>query len=159
MHYFFLLLAIFFIGCNSISDSEKMKNIKIDYAKIDEGVSSSLMKTDSLQVLYFDDPDGDSLRYTRFYKYVDSKDSGLINILIANLNLPFEERDEVKACRSEGKIFLYNKEQTLKTVYFSNRCDSCCYLYYIQDGAFLYFPISTATSASLSQLRLKSKAP
>jgi hypothetical protein len=159
MRYIFLLITVLLIGCGDSSDLERSKIEQSDFYKIDDSFSSHLKKTDSLQVLYFDNPDGDSLRYTRFYKYVDSKDSGLIGTLLSDLNQPFEKRNEVKNCRSEGKIFLYDEEKPLKTIYFSNRCDSCCYLYYIQDGAFLYFPISSATSTALSFKKQKSKAP
>ena len=159
MRYLFFLIVVSFVSCNSDESKMKISNANNVDSTTNKVISAPLMKTDSLQVLYFDDPDGDSLRYTRFYKFVDSKDSGLINTLLVDLNQPFEKRNDVKDCRSEGKIFLYDDEQPLKTVYFSNRCDSCCYLYYIQDGAFLYFPISSATSASLSQSKLQSRTP
>lgn len=159
MRYIFLLIIVILIGCGDNSNLDQSKIEQSDSSIIDDSFSVHLKKTDSLQVLYFDNPDGDSLRYTRFYKYVDLEDSALIGTLLSDLNKPFEKLNEVKNCRSEGKIFLYDEEKPLKTVYFSNRCDSCCYLYYIQDGAFLYFPISSATSTALSINKQKSKAP
>lgn len=106
-------------------------------------VAPDLENVDSLQILYYDDPDGDSLRYARYYKHTVTSDSSLINALLRNLGTPFDKRNDIRDCRSEGKIFLFRNGDPLKTVYFSTRCNTCCYLYFIQDGEFLYFEISS----------------
>src|SRR5688500_72949 len=122
-------------------------------------VEPELQKTDSLQLLYFNDPDGDSVRYTRFYSHTISKDSTTINTLLKGLNQPFEQLNEVKKCRSEGKIYLFAEQEPLKTIYFSTRCDSCCYLYFIKDGAFLYFQLSRDLSTILKNEKAKAQKP
>ena len=117
----------------------------------------AIQKTDSLQILFYDDPDGDSLRYARFYSYTTSKDSVVINALLKDLDKPFEQLNQVKKCRSEGKLYLFAEKEPLKTIYFSTRCDSCCYLYFIKDGAFLYFPLSKELNAILNEQKPQAK--
>lgn len=102
-------------------------------------VEPLLKKADSLEVLYYDDPDGDSLRYTRFYTYTATSDTITIDRLRQALDQPFEVREKVKPCRSEGKIYLFKDNNPVKTVYFSTRCDTCCYVYMINNGNFMYF--------------------
>jgi hypothetical protein len=120
-------------------------------------VEPVIARTDSLQILYYDNPDGDSLKYTRFYTHTNNRDSGTINLLLAELNNPFELRNELKKCRSEGKLYLYGEKESLKTIYFSTRCDSCCYLYFIKDGAFLYFPLSKNFNNIINKNKVEAK--
>lgn len=105
-------------------------------------IEPNLWKADSLQVLYYDNPDGDSLRYSRFFSYTEIDDSGKINSLLKELDQSFIKQDNKRGCRSEGKLFLMNKEDILKTIYFSTRGDSCSYMYFIKDGAFIYFSLT-----------------
>jgi hypothetical protein len=123
-------------------------------------VAPALRQADSLQILYYDDPDGDSLRYTRFYQYVTTKDRQTIDELLASLDQPVEKHQENRKCRSEGKIYLFNKEANpIKTVYFSTRCDTCCYLYYIVEGHFYYTPVSEAFKNRLKVNKAISRKP
>ena len=122
-------------------------------------IEPGLKKTDSLQILFFNDPDGDSLRYTRFYSHTTSKDSTTINTLLEDLNQPFEQLKKIKKCRSEGKLYLFAGQEPLKTIYFSTRCDSCCYLYFIKDGAFLYFPLSIDFASVIANEKAKAQKP
>ena len=124
-------------------ETSRDSTTSIDYQK-KTGLEAEpvLEKTDSVQILYFDDPDGDSSRYTRFFTYTNTRDSSIINSLLEDLKQPFQQHNEVKKCRSEGKIYLFGNDEPLKTIYYSTRCDSCCYTYFIKDGAFLYFPLS-----------------
>ena len=94
-----------------------------------------------IEILYFKDPDGDSLRYTRYYTYLATADTGVVNKLSRNLEQPFEKLPAVKPCRSEGKIYIPQGGEAVKTIFFSTRCDSCCYIYQIKDGEFLYYKI------------------
>ena len=122
-------------------------------------VEPRLKQADSLQILYFDDPDGDSSRYTRYYRYISSRDSYHIGQILADLSQPFEQRNDIKNCRSEGKIYMYGGKEPLKTIYFSTRCDSCCYLYFIKDGNFLYFPLSDKMNSLLKESKRGSQRP
>jgi hypothetical protein len=121
--------------------------------------SSVLGGTDSLQVLYYNEPDGDSLRYTRFFRFTDVSDTATIRLLLQNVQQAKERREQVKPCRSEGKIYAYRNQEPVKTVYFSTRCDTCCYLYYIKDGAFYYHTLSSALRSTLTDLKKQSREP
>lgn len=118
-----------------------------------------LRETDSLEIIYYDDPDGDPERYTRFYKYRVTSDSFIINSMVKELNQPFEQQNGIRDCRSEGKMYLFSRKEPLKTLYFSTRCDTCCYLYYIKDGNFLYFSISDKFSEIIRTNRKQAIAP
>jgi hypothetical protein len=113
--------------------------------------------TDSVQVLFYKDPDGDPERYTRFYTHVTLTDSGFTKSLLNSLDQSFQEFSQVKNCRSEGKMYLFKQggNDPLQTVYFSTRCDSCCYVYYINNGLFYYMNMSNDLSQQLKSLRGK----
>ena len=141
MRFILLLATAFIFSCNNQTNTPVPRE------------ESQLRSVDSLELLYYKDPDGDSLRYTRFYTYLATKDSSLINGLINNLEDSSEVRNEIKPCRSEGKIFAHNGDQPVKTFYFSTRCDTCCYVYYIKDGEFYYYPLSAELRQSLKNLK------
>ena len=94
-----------------------------------------------------------------FFTYVNTTDSVVINSLLHDLEQPFEKANEVKECRSEGKIYLLGRQESLKTIYFSTRGDSCTYLYFIKDGAFFYFPLSENFKSILAIHRNKALKP
>jgi hypothetical protein len=145
---FILLFATAFIfSCNNQTNTPVSRE------------ESQLRSVDSLELLYYKDPDGDSLRYTRFYTYLATKDSSLINRLINNLEDSSEKRNEVKPCRSEGKIFAHKDDQPVKTIYFSTRCDTCCYVYYIRNGEFLYFKLSEKLKQEINRNKPLSVEP
>lgn len=109
---------------------------------------------DSLQILYYDDPDGDSLRYARYYTYVATADTAVLGVFERVLKTPYTETPQRRPCRSEGKIYLFGKAEPLKTVYFSTRYhDGCRYLYVIRDGNFLYFDMGPELITVLEQQR------
>lgn len=160
----FILIVLIIAACNT-TEKEKIEStatndslVAKDY-KLKTGieVEPAIARTDSLQIIYYDNPDADSLKYTRFFTHTNNKDSGTINLLIAELNHPFELRNEVKKCKSEGKMYLYGEKEPLKTIYFSTRCDSCCYLYFIKDGAFLYFPVSAKFNTIINKNKVEAK--
>jgi hypothetical protein len=160
--------AVFLAACGNGSNKQQASNtLKEDSssaaAAVKTGLSiePSLHQIDSLQILYYDNPDGDSLRYSRFYKYTITNDSATVNELLGNLALPVEQLSEVKKCRSEGKIYAFRKqkEEPLKTIYFSTRCDTCCYLYYIKEGTFYYSPLSTNLKNKLKENKAQSRTP
>ena len=162
--YFFFSMFLFF-SCSSVPD-KTVDEIKVDSFGANEykkktGLETEpvIGKTDSLQLVYYDNPDGDSLRYSRFFTYVNTTDSVVINSLLHDLEQPFETVNEVKKCRSEGKIYLLGRQESLKTIYFSTRGDSCTYLYFIKDGAFFYFPLSENFKSILAIHRNKALKP
>lgn len=134
---------------NSISQVSDSAIFKNEVLMTGLGLIPEIDGFDSLQVLYYDNPDGDPKRYTRFFTYISSNDSALINATINNLDQPFQEHMEVKGCRSEGKIYLYKNNDPVKTLYFSTRCNTCCHLYYIKNGMFYYMEINPHLSELL----------
>jgi hypothetical protein len=115
--------------------------------------------TDSVQVLFYKNPDGDPERYTRFYTHVTLTDSGFTKSLLDGLDQSFREYAQVKNCRSEGKMYLFKQGggDPLQTIYFSTRCDTCCYVYYINNGLFYYMNMNDDLSQQLKLLRSKAK--
>lgn len=161
---FLVLASIVILACNSGSRSSNDTNkdslsSHTDSMRTGTDVEPILKQADSLQILYYDDPDGDSLRYSRFFTYTPTRDSNTIRYLLLCLEQPFVKLNAVKDCRSEGKIYMFDREGPLKTIYFSTRCDSCCYLYFIKSGAFLYFPLSDNMKRSLKENKAKSQKP
>ena len=162
---FLIFSVLLFFSCNS-APGKSENQAKADSSAANEyrkrtGLEAEpvIGKTDSLQLVYYDDPDGDSLRYSRFFTYVNTTDSVVINSLLHDLEQPFETVNEVKKCRSEGKIYLLGRQESLKTIYFSTRGDSCTYLYFIKDGAFFYFPLSENFKSILATHRDKALKP
>jgi len=108
-------------------------------------VDARLKQADSLVVVFYNDPYGeDSLRYTRYYKQVSVIDAGTIEILQKQLSSEFNMREKRNACRGEGKIWCFTNGKIFQTLYFSTRCEDCCYLYLIKDGNFYYTRIATS---------------
>lgn len=163
----FLGIASLLLSCNSNdkkqqSGSELTKDTTVNTTELTAlDVEPKLRKADSLQILYYDDPDGDSLRYTRFFRYTITKDPATLNDLIGSLSNPVEKYNENKKCRSEGKIYVFDKqkEEPLKTIYFSTRCDTCCYLYYIKEGVFYYSSLSINFKNKLKENKTLSRTP
>ena len=154
----FCLLALGWVSCNS---SVKQENVSNSFTSATNGLEldKRLLLADSLGFVFYNDPYGDdSLRYTRYYTQLSSSDSNDISLLKQNLQLPFSKFEKVKNCRSEGKIWCYEKGKIFQTVYFSTRCDDCCFIYLIKDGYFFYMNLGTAFSERLSVLKPLSKS-
>lgn len=117
-----------------------------------------LSHADSLVFVFYKDPYGqDSLRYTRYYTQYATTDSNNISPLLHNLEQPFTKMEKVKNCRSEGKVWCYTKGAIFQTVYFSTRCNECCFIYLIRDGFFFYMPLDKLLSDQLGELKRLSK--
>ncbi len=164
------MLSLLFVLLQSCEDAGKKKEVqgkeKADGTQTEirianRGIDAEprLLNTDSVQVLYYDDPDGDSLRYSRYFRYAVTADTGTIKQLMSGFQTPFAGQLQPRDCKSEGKMFLFAGEQEIKTVYFSTRCDTCCYLYFIKDGRFLYFPLDDTTRNIILELKKKSRKP
>ncbi len=119
----------------------------------------ALLNPDSVQVLYYTEPDGDTLRYTRFFRYAATADIAFIAALNKSLHQPVSIEDSVRKCRSLGKMYLFKNGEPQKTLYFSSRGDSCSYLYLIDQGRFVYTGLDEALTRSLAQLKQISKTP
>lgn len=122
-------------------------------------IKPGIETVDSLQVVYYDNPGGDALRYTRFFRFVNTTDPSFVSALKKDLKQPFNKKTYMINCRSEGKIYLYLGQAIIKTVFFSTRSKSCCHLFFISDGSFMYFDISGAFSERLKMLREKAVMP
>jgi len=165
--FYFLIVIYFFTACNgkrsAEQDEEKEKKDSASIAASLKGTDAepNIKKTDSLQILYYDDPDDDSLRYTRFYHYISVNDTAIIRSVIKNIDTTYTISETVnRQCRSEGKIILYSREDPVKTLYFSTRCPgNCCYVYFIKNGIFYYFPLMNELSDILIDQKVKSIKP
>jgi len=124
---------------------------------LDERINS----TDSVVVVFYDDPyTADSSKYTRFYKqYGTTSGTEIIRPLLNNLELPFTKLEKVKACRSEGKLWLYAKGKIFQTIYFTFTKSSCAFIYLIKDGFFFYMDIQQSFSDQLRAIQKLVKAP
>lgn len=157
-------LVLFFLSCtnsNTGTTPDNKSNVK-DSAiqpKTVRNIEASLWKADSLQILYYDNPDGDSLRYSRFFTYTETGDTERVGEFLKEVDQVFVQQPAVKDCRSEGKLFLLQGETILKTVYFSTRNDSCAYMYFIKDGSFIYFPVTEKAKLFFKENRNLAKKP
>lgn len=161
-------LSCIFIAFNVACSSPRSENVTVNPTGNDtivfrKGIDlvTGVKFTDSVQVLFYKNPDGDPKRYTRFFKNITVTDSSFTHSLLRSLDQPFQEYSQVKDCRSEGKMYLFQQSgnEPLQTIYFSTRCDSCCYVYYINNGMFYYMNISKELTQHLNSLRSKAKEP
>ena len=155
---------LFFFSCNNsttntTADDKTATNDSTLVPKTIRDIEPGLWKADSLQILYYDNPDGDSLRYTRYFTFIETADSVKVAALLNELDQVFVQYYKPKGCRSEGKLFLLNKEDVVKTVYFATRSDTCSYLYFIKDGSFIYFPLSDNAKKLLIKNKTLARKP
>lgn len=118
-----------------------------------------MQKADSAEVIFYDNPDGDPKRYTRFYTSVPTNDSAVIAALKTSVDKHFVRIEYPRECRSEGKFHLFAEGNPMQTVYFSNRGDSCSYLYFIADGWFFYMDIDSTDNRLLNRLKSVATKP
>ncbi len=166
MKYYSLIVSFLLLltACNNQPDEQKPKEesgSSVPDVELLNGLTQppGLKEADSMQVIYYDDPDGDTLRYTRYFTYVNSSDTSELNPLKQSLAAPLTPEDRVRNCRSEGKIYFYKGDEVAKTVYFSTRCEKCCHLYYIHNGRFFYFNIDEGAKGKLKEMRGRAKKP
>jgi hypothetical protein len=161
---FFILSLFLLFACNSTTNEPKEA---ADTAIVQESqgpkkvsnMEPGLFNADSLQIVYYDNPDGDSLRYTRFFTLTETADAEQIKALLDEMNQRYVPESKGRPCRSEGKLFLLKGEDVLKTVYFSTRGDSCTYFYFIKDGSFIYFPLTKAADVILKEYKKRAPKP
>ncbi len=156
------MVVLSMISCDDASKKDR-ETSEPGTAKLLEGIDLqlNLRETDSVQAIFYNDPDGDPRRYTRFFRFTPTTDSAFIRPLLRSIAQPFQEYHTVKNCRSEGKAFLFKKgdENPLQTIYFSTRCDSCCYVYFIKDGRFYYMSMTDELTTQLKEARSRSVVP
>lgn len=109
---------------------------------------------DSVEILYFKDPYGDPKRYTRYFTFNTVKEKQFTAQVSGFLDSNYIKQDTVKNCRSEGKMILHYPREVYKILYFATKCDTCCYVYRIDNGVFLYYNLPD----SLRGYLLKNKA-
>jgi hypothetical protein len=115
---------------------------------------------DSLVFVFYDDPFGeDSLRYTRFYTQYQTRDAAIIRELLKNTALPVTKFEKIKACRSEGKIWLFSKGKVFQTIYVGYTRESCRFLYLVKDGYFYYLQLGDELAGLLSRLKTLARNP
>lgn len=150
-----IIVLLFFCSCNDFNKNNLTNDStgRTINAISDFDHEPRFEKIDSLQVLFFDDPYGDSLRYNRFFSFVNSNDSSLIFEVKYHLQQPFEIKTSIDTCRSEGKIYLLAGAEPVKTIYFSSRCPA----YFIKDGNFYYFDLNESFRRKISLFRKMAK--
>lgn len=162
MRLLILSFSIFLIACNDgqpkVQDAneayyDSIKNLT--GIEFDERLKSA----DSLIFNFYDNPDGDAKRYTRFYTEYATIDTVPLRIITEATNKKFTRLEQIKDCRSQGKIFLFENAKPKQTIYFSNRGDSCNHLYFIKDGWFYYMDMDSTTAHLLNTLKPMAKKP
>lgn len=169
---FFIVLSIWVwlgAGCSNntvqpTANSENVEDANEAYyqsIKHHTGLTflSMLQGADSAQVVMYDNPDGDPKRYTRYFKWYNTTDTTEVSALLQSANQHFERIEKLKECRSQGKIFFFEKGNPLQTIYFSNRGDTCNHTYFIADGWFFYMPMDSSTASLLQSIRPRLKVP
>lgn len=160
----FIFCIMITVSCDDQSTPEKNvlepygQNVT-DSARALSQIEPALLAADSLQILYYDDPDGDSLRYSRYFRYTIATDTVVINALKEDFKQQSEMQNALRNCRAEGKIYLYGKGKELKTVYFSGKPGACGFLYIIRNGNFYYVSLGKSFKNILQQQREMSVNP
>lgn len=137
----FPAIIIFFYACGEGGNKETPKVYKTS-AEAESPMISDLIPgyydADSLCVIRYDDPMGDSLRYSRYFSYRMISDSDSVRTFLQSMDGVYLPQDTLRSCRSEGKIYIMRKDEILKTVYYSKLSGGCSYYYFIMDGRFYY---------------------
>lgn len=150
------LVAFELLSCNEPARNKEPNSFQTATKGME--LDTRLAAADSLVFVFYKDPySSDSLRYTRFYAQYATTDSNDIKLLLQTLDVPFIKQEKVKKCRSEGKIWCYAKGKIFQTVYFSTRCDDCCFTYLIKDGYFFYMKLDDSLVNRLAVLKPRSK--
>lgn len=156
-----LFIISMFLGCHDAketgNDNKTDSSQNNSLIKTGKEIEPKLFAAGSIQMFFYDDPDGDSLRYARFYTYHNTSDTAIIKTITRILAQPASQFTEAKKCRSEGKIYMLNNGEPVKTLYFSTRSEDCSYLYFIKDGLFYYFSATENLKKQLSEYRKKAR--
>lgn len=159
-----LVIGLFVSSCeNNIKQNAPVDANQAYYESIKHltglAFQPRIQKADSVEIMFYDNPDGDPKRYTRFYKWFPTSDSDIVKVMKHSVDKHFTRIEKVKDCRSEGKMHFFAAGNPMQTVYFSNRGDSCNHLYFIADGWFFYMPMDSMTITKLKELKAQSVQP
>jgi hypothetical protein len=156
----FFWACLLLLSCNTPTADKETKPLPTNAAVTAFDLDARLTKTDSIILFFYDDPYGnDSLRYTRYYTQTSTTDTAIIKSLLFNLKSTVDKAEQLRHCRSEGKVFCYSQGKVFQTIYFSTRCADCCHLYLIKDGFFYYTPLSADFRQSLDVLKAHAAKP
>ena len=155
-----ILMCILLACNNSNSEHTKDDNPVVENSS-GQGAPGSIMQLDqrltgidSLVFVFYKDPHGkDSVRYTRYYTQFHSTDTALMGLVKNSLQSTVQRIEKVKPCRSEGKIWCFEKGNIFQTIYFSSHSDACNFVYIIKNGQFFYSDISKMLTAKLAELK------
>jgi len=142
---YFLALITGIVSLCACKNQSKPTDVNPRQLKADTitaiALDNRFQEADSLVLVFYKDPYGpDSLRYTRYYSQKSIVGDG-INQFLLQVSQSYKQ-EELRKCRSEGKIWCFAKGKIFQTVYFSTRCADCCFTYLIKDGNFYYSSIS-----------------
>ncbi|MCU0374122.1 MAG: hypothetical protein MUF24_02340 [Chitinophagaceae bacterium] len=164
-----IVVSIVIAGCGADSSVDSSSNAPVGDANVAYYNSirhltglqfqPRVQKGDSIQLVYYKNPDGEAKRYSRFYTEYNSTDTVLVNALRKSIDKHFVRIEKVKDCRNEGKFHFFSGGNPMQTVYFANRGDSCNHLYFIQDGWFFYMDMDSSTAQLLKAYRSRAVSP
>lgn len=149
-----LLLVLF--SCQDPKQEQK----KVLTTKTDSSVRSlTINAADTIHVLYFDEPYADKERYQRFFKITKISDKPFAESLQNALRSPVvKDLLEPIDCLSEGKIIVPLGGDAFKVIYFGRQEKPCSYLYYIENGHFMYHELDSTVHRYLNAFQKKAKA-
>jgi len=161
----FFALALIFTSCaerKKVADKTNGKNTAIELSKnasIIE-IDNRLTDVDSLVFVFYKDPLGkDSLRYTRFYNQHVTTENGATDILKTQIKLPTERFEKVKKCRSEGKVWCFNRGKIFQTLYVSDFNENCSFMFVIKNGQFYYSALNADFKEMFHSFKVLSITP
>lgn len=116
-------------------------------------------KVKELEIIFYNKPFTDSIRYTRFYRFTTTSDSSVVGSLDRALHTHYEKLGQTKKCTSEGKIIMNLGAEEFRVAYFSRMNTDCFYVYLIKNGEFYYFTMTTELTKHLDRLERSAVAP
>lgn len=153
-----LLLALFSCGNQDTNSPTPVTGDTAFRIKTLRDIEPRLFEADSIQVVFYDDPHGDSLRAYRFFSFVETAERSLIDSLVDAMDTVFVQESKTRSCRSHGKFILLKGAEIIKTVYFGLDTEPCSYFYLIRDGQFFYVPLNERGRSTLERLRTAARS-
>ena len=117
-----IAVPVFFVSC---STKEHKTGLRL---------MPEMVKTDSVQIIYFKSPDE-----PRFFTYASVNNPDFIKSLVRDVTT---ETIIEKPCVKEGKIYCYKEGEIFNTIFFAYLNDECSFLTYIKNGNLYYFRMS-----------------
>lgn len=116
---------------------------------------------DSLEILYYDNPQDDSLRYTRFFTFLATSNQELRTQIDSMFWGSYQQMAQVPSDRSDGKIYCYYQGEVVKTIYFKamDVSNNIRFAYFIHNGNYFMLPNQDQFYTLLKNLRSKAIRP